>query len=79
MTPPTGYVHAERLAAGVVLIPERSVPGTNVILPRQLVGPGDIATLTSGEAADSDDWKVLTSEPLKLDQPKAPEKKKGDG
>lgn len=73
MTPPTGYVHAERIASGVVLIPERPATGSNIFLPRQLVGPGDIAILTEGEAAASDDWKVV-SEPAS----KPPEKPKNE-
>lgn len=69
MTIPDGFVIAERVT-GVVKVADRLLPEGGYI-PGSIVGPGDTAIISEGEAKDSDFWKPVP-------EPKAKNKKDDD-
>lgn len=70
MTPPTGFVEARRVS-GVVKVTERVLPdvkdafGNPWVIPGTIVGPGDIAIISAGEAFQSDVWEIVNAEAQK--------------
>lgn len=71
MTPPTGYCYAKFAGSGAVKVPDiTTVAG--LVIPGAVLGPGDIHTVSEGEAWESTNWTPCTYEGIELPESNSP-------
>lgn len=71
MTPPIGYVCALYAGSGVVKVPDILTTSGDVI-PGSVLGPGDIHTVSEGEAWESSNWTPCNEDGTPLPESASP-------